>query len=717
MWLPILAFVSVSQSDSARTQLLSGVTSLVAPGALPSRMLATGPNAFVLAIGGGRPAPLIVGGTVDQGRAILVGHEAFLGGDNLNSPSNRQFMQNSLRWLTGKAATDAKIGYIGMGGPVAFAKTAGTTVVPLPKSPAPQDLRGLDALLLSQDALVGDATAQANVLAYIRQGHGLMIAGPAWGWLQLNPGKDILQDYPANRMLLPFGLGFTAGTNDGPYATADSDNPALNGSLALNALLAGTLSADDTNIAVSSVGDQLQLGAGNSQQALSAIRNRAQQEGGLGGPTAAKPLDAKTPFSRLYLRAAATSLPSNAAYPSSQDFPGSTNGLMQESRTVRVDTRVKGWHVTGIYARPGIPVSVLLPASALKLGLSVRIGSHTDELWDLDTWKRYPSISRSWPLTTTRTNVSSPFGGTVYIVVPDSAPATSVVANVGGGVGAVTYVLGETDANAWRGMVNKAGAPWAEMVGNRVALSVPRSSAVKAQDPERLMRHWDSVMAACFDLYSAPPRTTPERYCVDRQISAGYMHSGYPIMTWEDVADAFCDMTKLLGTNGSVWGFYHEVGHNFQRPEWTFDGTGEVTNNLFSLYANEKFNGITPATYGQAQRAMEPSLQMSRLKAYLAKGAKFSDWQSDPFLALTMYSQLREGFGWDPFKAVFKSYWTGPSPQTELEKHDQWMIRFSRQVNRNLAPFFQAWGVPTTESARQSLTDLPTWMPSNWPTP
>ena len=50
-----------------------------------------------------------------------------------------------------------------------------------------------------------------------------------------------------------------------------------------------------------------------------------------------------------------------------------------------------------------------------------------------------------------------------------------------------------------------------------------------------------------------------------------------------------------------------------------------------------------------------------------------------------------------------------------LEKRDQWMVRFSRAVGKNLSPFFQAWGVPTTEKSRTSIADLPGWMPDGFP--
>jgi hypothetical protein len=43
------------------------------------------------------------------------------------------------------------------------------------------------------------------------------------------------------------------------------------------------------------------------------------------------------------------------------------------------------------------------------------------------------------------------------------------------------------------------------------------------------------------------------------------------------------------------------------------------------------------------------------------------------------------------------------------------MVRFSRHVGRDLGPFFEAWGVPTSEEARQSIADLPGWMPEGFP--
>ena len=40
--------------------------------------------------------------------------------------------------------------------------------------------------------------------------------------------------------------------------------------------------------------------------------------------------------------------------------------------------------------------------------------------------------------------------------------------------------------------------------------------------------------------------------------------------------------------NGEAWGCYHEMGHNVQDKRWTPQGTGEVTNNIFAIFLNNK---------------------------------------------------------------------------------------------------------------------------------
>ena len=72
-----------------------------------------------------------------------------------------------------------------------------------------------------------------------------------------------------------------------------------------------------------------------------------------------------------------------------------------------------------------------------------------------------------------------------------------------------------------------------------------------------------------------------ERVVSDKQAAAGYMHSGYPIVTHLDVCELNCGTCILnLEKMKSVgnWGLFHEIGHNMQRSEWTFDGKKRNSN-------------------------------------------------------------------------------------------------------------------------------------------
>ncbi len=271
-------------------------------------------------------------------------------------------------------------------------------------------------------------------------------------------------------------------------------------------------------------------------------------------------------------------------------------------------------------------------------------------------------------------------------------------------------MLGRPSAEEWRA-ARVAPAPWGELESRKVIVSVPSDVLRTLEDPAELMRFWDRISDAHAELARIdplPPR--PHRFVADMQISAGYMHSGYPIMTHLDAAE---DMVSLDRLKRGSWGLLHELGHNHQEPEWTFDGTGEVTVNLFSLHAIDTICEPKAGHRGHPGVDTPPSLAR-----HLEKGAPFEDWKRDPFLALHMYVQLQRAFGWETFKRVFAEYRSLPRdqrPRNDDEKRDQWMVRFSRACGRNLGPFFVAWGVPTSAAARASIADLPGWMPEDWP--
>jgi hypothetical protein len=244
-----------------------------------------------------------------------------------------------------------------------------------------------------------------------------------------------------------------------------------------------------------------------------------------------------------------------------------------------------------------------------------------------------------------------------------------------------------------------------------VVFTFPSSAVRKLEDPGGVLTLRDQVLAAQASFVSSPPRKRPERVVADTQISAGYMHAGYPIMIPTDDSVPLGLSDERLRKEGA-WGYFHEFGHNHQNGAWTFEGTGEVTNNVIVLYVYEKVLG--QRFDSGSENIRDRAQRNRRIREYMAKGAPFEEWKQDAFLALMMYIQVYEAFGPEPFKSVFAEYARLPEearPKSDDDKRDQWLVRLSRHTGKNLGPFFKAWGVPTSEGARAAVAGLPGWMP------
>jgi len=450
-------------------------------------------------------------------------------------------------------------------------------------------------------------------------------------------------------------------------------------------------------------------------------------------PTRRKPLHSDKKLDRLILHIQVSALKAVApekmpAHPCADEFPGPVpDDAKRVSRQIEIKTDVPGWHnhgiyghpdspywhSTGLYAAPGEVVTVTVPGTATDKGLHVRIGCHADRLWHHKSWRRPPEICARYPIVAERTRAANAFGGLIYIESPRDASLPAFQITIDGAVQAPYYVHGVTSVKQWRSSIRNHPAPWAELQGKRIILTLPAADVRKLDDPNKLMDFWDGVM----DLYAellgrSPQRRRLERFVPDVQLSAGYMHSGYPLMTMLDITGTMVDIERIKANrHHGIWGLFHEIGHNHQSHDWTFHGTTEVTVNLFSLYVMEKVCGLPIGGHG----CVTPEWRAKRMKRYFDGGTKFDEWKSDPFLALAMYIELQQKFGWAPFTKVFCEYRALPAdqrPKTDDQRRDQWMVRFSKRVGRNLGPFFQAWGVPTSETARKSIKDLPVWMPT-----
>ncbi len=723
------AATTTPEISAARVTLLAGVTDVVAPG-LPGVVSAFGPRAFPIIVGkagGGKNAtfaPAVAAAFTPRGRVVVFGHDGFFGKDAWEVGQTGQLVLNSVRWTQ-----NGKMGKVGVllgednAAMIEHLKAKGIDAAPVGNGAS---LTGYSTIIVNGHRLT--KADEAPMKQFVTSGGGLVMATTGWGWNWGNESQTLSKDYFGNQLLAPYGLVWSEGTiegnkKDGATVFSVSDVPALtNAGLALNLLETslknpGAMTGDDAKLASRSLSDLL-TGLPESDMAMQARFHALLANGGdLQFPTDKAPLGPDNPGARLrYLLALRQEqgepIAQLKADPAALTFPGSVPADAKTvTKTVPVDLAIPQWHSLGLYAAPGAKISVTIPGDAVGKKLSVRIGSHTDSLVNLDSWKRSPEISRAFPLAAPTTEVGNPFGGLVYIVVPEDLTG-QVNVSISGVVEAPLFELGKTSVADWKNTIRNAPGPWAEIASDRVIVTVPSVNVRDIEDPTATLELYNRAFAAMADLRGLKTgrlHVYPERMVADEQISAGYMHSGYPVMTWLDVQKKSVDFDLLMKES---WGHWHEFGHNHQVSAWTPEGTGEVTNNLFALYVWEH---VMNKPDDQAHPALRPADFQKQWEKYDQGGRKFEDWQSNPFLALHSYIQLKNSFGWEPFKTVFREYENMPEaqrPQSEQDKRDQWMIRFSRAVGKNLAPFYAAWGVPISPKAADSVKDLPAWMPT-----
>ena len=698
--------------DEARGALLQHVCAIDSGGA-PGVVLCVGSNAFPLvgAACGQSVQPVAAASHYGQGRVVAVGHPSFYT-EGVAKADTAIFIRNAVRWL-GEGQSDVIV--------MVYRDAAMTRALSGIEGLNVREIPSLDALTVRSvlaaypDSLKGDDVER--VRAFITGGGGLLASGIGWGWQQVTGGKSLATENLFNRLLGPAGLfindDFANRTDPKGYRTDREIPAAVNATEALRLAVAGGVTDRATLRQISHTLCAARAVLPPEPCALStALKTLTDSPAAAKLPTPDAPLTAADIAARLALidhqRAwRAKPLDLWAAHPAAAVYPGlPPRNAPRGRRVVAVNLDVPRWRSTGLYAVAGEPVTVELPAGAETLGLKLRIGTTTCDNTRHDEWRRAPKVDVTVPLNATRVEFASPFGGLVYVVVPDKVEAAERIVRVTlrNACQAIWFKKGRDSVAAWRTTMRALPSPWAEIESDKVILTVPSEAIRGLEDPLALLEFWDRIADQDARLTGLPAeRRSSERFCADVQLCAGWMHAGYPIMIPTVTAPDLVNLAKLREKGD--WGFFHELGHNHQNGDWTFHGTGEVTVNFFTLYNMEHACGIPP----RKTRMGEPGIQKT-VRKWVAEGKSHEAWCRDPFLALEVFVRLQQTYGWQAFERLFAEYRTLESeqrPKNDADKRDQWAIRFSRITGHNIASVFDAWQIPLTEAARSACAAFP----------
>lgn len=413
-------------------------------------------------------------------------------------------------------------------------------------------------------------------------------------------------------------------------------------------------------------------------------------------------------------------------HPSADFYPGAVpDGAERVTQELEINAKAVGWVSTGLYAPAGEKVTLTVPARWADGKWRVRIGANTSELSLADessrTIDRFPKVSGEMPVTHEITVFGNSFGGPVYVCLPDNGqrigvrngdvegaldyapPAPEpVMVKVSGAVRMPTFRLGRTTPVEWLEAQRGYPAPMAELCTDKIIFTMPSQFVRKLDDPEIPLAVWDRLQDANADLSGRPRvRPVPMRLAIDAAVKWGEAYAEYPIC-----APSYWAPPIVEGKPG--WGHAHEIGHLHQKADWTFEGCTEVTVNLFSMYALE--------TVMHDTKRRKAGYAPQKVDQWLSKKPQERDWTKGGDLAmkLALYGQLVEGFGWQPVKDLLKDYRThpcDPKHRADPERAGEFMVRYSKRVGKNLAPFFILWGVQLAPGYEAQVKDLPVWQP------
>lgn len=151
-------------------------------------------------------------------------------------------------------------------------------------------------------------------------------------------------------------------------------------------------------------------------------------------------------------------------------FPGSVadsasrvNGTVEINASYAHDPAVKSgeyelgaYRPTGYYAAAGELVSIRIDPNYVNAGLQVNVGAHVHDMSrHKDYTNRFFRVSKTFDLDSETTLVANPFGGGLYLVIPDGADLGWIDVTIEGAVKSPYYSYREgrvTDAASWKAL-------------------------------------------------------------------------------------------------------------------------------------------------------------------------------------------------------------------------------------------------------------------------
>lgn len=397
--------------------------------------------------------------------------------------------------------------------------------------------------------------------------------------------------------------------------------------------------------------------------------------------------------------------------------------------TLGVNNTPKGYFSSGLYAGPGELVRITVPSGIN--GLSVQIGSQTDNLTNVATKRRDPIIYTVQQLFPGINYVRNLYGGYIWIK-SDLTLSQTVSLHFKDVVRAPDFILGQSNVQTWKQEVLNSSVPWLELRSQHAAFSVPLSFTQQAissnsmDSIEGLLKEWDNEISS--DIYGWMGFTDtsssiknhapefPERFVMDIQPLDSTIHGGQPIVAQMN-SFWFSQWTNLdqLQNSYDTSVTFNEVLKNYTPINniWWGSLPQKVIADLFSFKSAKRIGSIPPLIPGGS---VSDTITKYVDSATGYNGVLGRNFNSDATLSSTVvktipFLQLFDKItnpatgqdGWSFFSYLYTKSRALTVASTDLGKEDFFYQTLSEFTQKDMSPFFRAWGIAMSTGAQSQI--------------
>lgn len=393
---------------------------------------------------------------------------------------------------------------------------------------------------------------------------------------------------------------------------------------------------------------------------------------------------------------------------------------------------------TGYFAPAGELITITVPDAAIGEGLSVYVGAHRKNLQE--TWsefRRFPRVSTTFELDTKTVTIANPFGGGIYIAIPDGTNLGAITFEVDGAVKAPYYSTKDGFSNSLSEFITelaKAEVPYVDMESTNFMTTISHGMATQMTDPDSILSIWDKGFDAINVALGRPLERFRGEYLIhDRQSHVKYTGApaAYPMSLevyaypYESISQQPIDVESgrdwYSGKDAFNYVLYHEYGHLHNMP--TLSNEQETNVHLLATVVYNEVMGesIDSAfVYAFSQRLnLEQATFDWIFTSNFINGERIGYEPENPWDQLLYQSRgmvkladIGKMFGWEALGDINKYFYeyqiVNPS-WSPYELQDDDLIRAATQVmGFNMAPHFEFHGIIPSNDLYDELKTMPT---------